>query len=202
MAPFADVLSEADADAIHAYIIDEARKQSGRQVTMKLTDSEQAMLDGREGRAQQKAMELLVRYAEALGAERFVDTTNVAGVPGSSNPYLQNYYRESGNTYDAIFSHFDLDSDELVEVPRVVVHSCHLQGGLDPDNWQRLGGNPEAFQISQDREHDAAERGIRILKTCTPYLAGNVPVQRRALRVDGIVRGGVLQFRHRRAYQH
>ena len=27
MAPFADVLSEADADAIHAYIIDEARRQ-------------------------------------------------------------------------------------------------------------------------------------------------------------------------------
>ena len=144
---------------------------------MKLTDSEQAMLDGREGRARQKAMELLVRYAEALGAERFVDTTNVAGVPGSSNPYLQNYYKGSGNTYDAIFSHFDLDSDELVEVPRVRVHSCHLQGGLDPDNWRRLGGNPEAFQISQDREHDAAERGIRILKTCTPYLAGNVPVR-------------------------
>jgi predicted aconitase len=48
---------------------------------MKLTDSERAMLDGRDGKAKQKAMELLVRYAEALGAERFVDTNNVAGVP-------------------------------------------------------------------------------------------------------------------------
>ena len=27
MAPFADVLNETDADAIHAYIIDEARRQ-------------------------------------------------------------------------------------------------------------------------------------------------------------------------------
>ena len=144
---------------------------------MKLTDGERAMLDGRHGKAQQKAMELLVRYAEALGAERFVDTTNVAGVPGSSNPYLQNYYKDRGNSYDAIFSHFDLDSDELVEVPRVTVNSCHLQGGLDPDNWQRLGGKPEAFQISQTSEHDAADRGIKILKTCTPYLAGNVPTR-------------------------
>src|SRR5262245_5259598 len=144
---------------------------------VKLTDHEKAMLGGREGKARQKAMELLVRYAEALGAERFVDTTNVAGVPGSSSPYLQNYYKSAGNSYDAIFSHFDLDSDELVEVPRVTVHSCHLQGGLDPDNWQLLGGKPEAFQISQTSEHDAADRGIRILKTCTPYLAGNGPKQ-------------------------
>ncbi len=144
---------------------------------MKLTDSEQAMLDGREGKARQKAMELLVRYAEALGAERFVDTTNVAGVPGSSNPYLQNYYKDRGNSYDAIFSHFDLDSDEVVEVPRVAVHSCHLQGGLDPEQLAAPRGQPEAFKISQDSEHDAADRGIRILKTCTPYLAGNVPVR-------------------------
>ena len=61
---------------------------------MNLTRQEQEMLDGRMGRATQKAMELLVRYAEALGAERFVDTRNVAGVPGSANPFLQNYYKD------------------------------------------------------------------------------------------------------------
>lgn len=37
---------------------------------MKLTDDDQAMLDGKEGLARQKAMELLVKYGEALGAER------------------------------------------------------------------------------------------------------------------------------------
>ena len=55
---------------------------------MRLTHSEQAMLDGRQGKAKQKAMDLLVRYGEALGAERFVDTTNVAGVPGYFAPVL------------------------------------------------------------------------------------------------------------------
>ena len=90
---------------------------------MNLTRQEQEMLDGRKGRATQKAMELLVRYAEALGAERFVDTRNVAGVPGSANPFLQNYYKDKGaEGLDAIFSHFDLDSDELVEVPNA--RSC------------------------------------------------------------------------------
>lgn len=44
---------------------------------MILTDEEKALLDGSEGLARQKAMELLVRYGEALGAERLVDTNNV-----------------------------------------------------------------------------------------------------------------------------
>jgi len=145
---------------------------------MKLTDADRAMLDGHGGKARQKAMELLVRYAEALGAERFVDTNNVAGVPGSYSPLLLNYYQATAeNAYDIVYSRFDLDSDEVVQVPRVDVHSCHLQGGIDPENWQTLGAKPESLQMSLDSENAAAGHGIRILKTCTPYLAGNVPVQ-------------------------
>ena len=53
---------------------------------MKLTDSEQAMLDGRAGPAKQKAMDLLMRYGEALGAERLVETNNVAGAFNASTP--------------------------------------------------------------------------------------------------------------------
>jgi len=49
---------------------------------LKLTPNEQAMLEGREGVARQKAMELLVGYAEGLGAEGFVDTNNVAVLTG------------------------------------------------------------------------------------------------------------------------
>ncbi|HET7133629.1 MAG TPA: aconitase X catalytic domain-containing protein [Gammaproteobacteria bacterium] len=146
---------------------------------MKLTDDEKRMLDGRDGQAKQKAMELLVRYGEALGAERFVNTTNVAGVPGQSSVFLDKYYADKQHpahgTYDAIFSLFDLDSDEIVDVPRVVTHACHLQGGVDPDNWQVLGAAPKAAQVARESEAGAVEKGIKILKTCTPYLAGNVP---------------------------
>jgi predicted aconitase len=145
---------------------------------MKLTREEQEMLDGRKGRATQKAMDLLVRYAEALGAERFVDTRNVAGVPGSANPFLQNYYKGKGaEGLDAIFSHFDLDSDELVDVPPAVVPTYHLQGGADPGGWQTLGVRVEVFRNYEERERFAAEHDVGILKTCTPYLAGNVPAR-------------------------
>jgi len=145
---------------------------------MQLTDDERAMLDGREGKAKQKAMELLVRYAQALGAERFVITNNVAGVPGSYTPFLFNYYHATReNAYDLVYSRFDLDSDEAFEVPKVSVHSCHLQGGVDPEGWQILGSKPEAVVASRDSESAATSKGIEILKTCTPYLAGNVPAR-------------------------
>jgi predicted aconitase len=143
---------------------------------VQLSDDEQAMLEGRGGTARQKAMELLVRYADALGAERFVDTRNVAGVPGSANPFLQRYYSgKDQDGKDAIFSYFDLDADELVDVPDALVPTAHLQGGADPGHWQTLGVKVEIFRSYQEREAFAATHGVEILKSCTPYLAGNVP---------------------------
>jgi predicted aconitase len=145
---------------------------------MKLTDAERAMLDGGEGKAKQKAMDLLVRYGEALGAERFVDTTNVAGVPAYFTPVLLNYYNvTTDNAYDVIYSRFDLDSDEVVEVPRMMVNSCALQGGVDAEGWQTLGKNIDMLRMSETSEAASRARGVKILKTCTPYLAGNVPLQ-------------------------
>ena len=147
-------------------------------MALRLTDDEKAMLDGAGGPARRKAMELLVRYAEALGAERFVDTNNIAGVPGSSTLFLKNYYKDhAGGGYEAIFSLFDLDSDTVVPVPKVSAYSCHLQGGMDPENWAELGQSQAAFDHFREDEAAVADHGIQILKTCTPYLAGNVPVK-------------------------
>ena len=143
---------------------------------MILTDPEKAMLQGEEGPAKQKAMDLLVRYGEALGAERFVDTDNVAGVPGSSTLFLADYYKDKGgSSYEAIFSLYDLDSDEVVQVPQVRGGSCHLQGGMDPVLWREQGMSEAAFDHQVEDEAEVAGHGIKVLKTCTPYLAGNTP---------------------------
>ena len=141
-----------------------------------LSDAEQAMLDGADGAATQKAMELLIRYADALGAERFVETNNVAGVPGSAPKWMKDHYAADGGDYRAVFSRFDLDSDEVVDVPRMNAFSCHLQGGMDPTLWEEQGMDEAAFANFQSDEAEVAAHGIQILKTCTPYLAGNVPV--------------------------
>ena len=146
---------------------------------MILADDEKAMLDGSGGIAKQKAMELLVRYAEALGAERFVDTTNIAGVPGSSTLFLQKYFEEHGGdgSFEAVFSLYDLDASEVMSVPKSEANCCHLQGGMDLAHWSELGMSREAMQHQRQDEAELERLGVRIMKTCTPYLAGNLPVK-------------------------
>jgi predicted aconitase len=140
---------------------------------MKLSAHEQAMLDGREGRAKQKAMDLLVRYGEALGAERLVDTNNVCGTVGASTPFLREYGARHG--MDAVFSEFSLDSAEVVEIPRVSVYSSHLQQGLDPEHAALQGIPPEVVKVYRQGEAYTAKLGVQPLNTCAPYTVGNVP---------------------------
>jgi predicted aconitase len=145
---------------------------------MILADDEKALLDGAGGIAKQKAMELLVRYAEALGAERFVDTTNIAGVPGSSTLFLQKYFEEHAGdgSFEAVFSLYDLDAGEVMSVPAAKGNCCHLQGGMDLMHGIDLGMSPEAIEHQRDDEAELTRHGVQIMKTCTPYLAGNLPV--------------------------
>ena len=142
-----------------------------------LTDPERAMLDGGQGAAVQKAMELLVRYADALGAERFVETNNVAGVPGSSPQWVKDCFKADGGDYRAVFSRYDLDSDEVVDVPVMNANSCHLQGGMDPEHWREMGMTEAAHDNFVADEIEVAAHGVQVMKTCTPNLAGNMPVR-------------------------
>jgi hypothetical protein len=143
---------------------------------MKLTAGEQAMLDGKDGKARQKAMDLLVRYGEALGAERFVDTKNVCGTLGASTPFLRDFGQKHGGL-DAVFSEFNLDSAEVVEMPKVSVFSSHLQQGIDPEHAERQGIPAEVVRLHRTGEAYAAARGIQLLNTCAPYTVGNVPTR-------------------------
>jgi predicted aconitase len=146
---------------------------------MILADDEKAMLDGSGGLAKQKAMELLVRYATALGAERFVDTKNITGVPGSSTLFLQKYFEEHAGdgSFEAVFSLYDLDAGQVTSVPPATGNCCHLQGGMDLQHWSDLGMSSEAMLHQREDEAELARRGVRIMKTCTPYLVGNLPVK-------------------------
>ena len=137
---------------------------------MKLTDDEKAMLDGKEGPARRNAMELLVRYGEALGAERLVDTNNVGGVFGGFGPHTRNL------TQEEIFFEFSLDSQDVMEIPSLKAFSCHFEQSMDLDHWELQGVSREAFEASKRSRAFAAGIGFQLINTCAPYLAGNVPV--------------------------
>ena len=141
---------------------------------MKLTDDEQAMFNGDKGRAKQKAMDLLVRYGEALGAERLVDVKNVASTFNAGSPPMKPY-AEKG--MDAVFSKFNLDSDEVVETPQMEVYTCQLIHGIDTQNAHVTGVPEEAVNRQKQAERYFGERGVAMFNTCTPYQVGNVPVR-------------------------
>ncbi|GAB7055282.1 MULTISPECIES: aconitase X catalytic domain-containing protein [unclassified Paenibacillus] len=143
---------------------------------MKLTDDEKAMLDGKEGPAKQKAMDLLVRYGNALGAERLVDTNNVCGTVVATNPFMREFAAKAGG-FDAVFSEFNLDSSEVVEIPMVKAHTCQLIQSFDQDLWEIQGISRDRYELSQKNEAFSAGIGVQLMSTCTPYQVGNVPVK-------------------------
>src|SRR5512134_2632205 len=105
---------------------------------MQLTPEERAMADGRDGPAIARAMDLLLRYGRALGAERLVPTNNVVASVSATTPFMREFARRDGGM-DAVFSEFSLDSDEVVAIPKVRTFSTHTQLGLVPDEPERMG---------------------------------------------------------------
>jgi hypothetical protein len=63
---------------------------------MLLTDDEKRLADGQDGAAVAAAMNLLVRYGEALGAERLCDVRNVAGSMTQPSPVKARLVAEGG----------------------------------------------------------------------------------------------------------
>ncbi len=128
---------------------------------MQLTQQEQAMLDGKEGYAVRKSMEILVALGEIFGAKSLIDvgSVQVAGV---------SYH----NLGDAGLEFLD----SLAKDGRVKVLTTLNPAGMDLENWQQLGITPD-FAEKQNLVIDAFTRmGILVSCTCTPYLIGNLPL--------------------------
>jgi predicted aconitase len=140
---------------------------------MILTDAEKAMLDGAKTPAHRKAMELLVRYGEALGAERLVETNSVAGTWSVANPLVKPF---AGRGMDGVFSEFNLDSDEVVATPPAEAATCQLIGGLDRRHPGIMGIAPETAALNDAGEAFFGARGVAMHATCTPYQVGFLPV--------------------------
>lgn len=141
---------------------------------MQLTDFEKAMLDGVNGRAKAAAMDLLVRYGEAVGAERLVETNNVAGAFNASTPSVK---RIVDKGFDAVYSELNLDSDEIVEIPHMAVNTWQLITGIDNDNWAIQGADESLVKMQHESEAYLGDRGVNMCATCTPYQVGNVPIK-------------------------
>jgi len=128
---------------------------------MELTKQEQAMLDGKEGYAVRKSMEILTALGEIFGAKSLIDvgSVQVAGVS----------YHNLGDAGLEFLNELAVDG-------RVKVLTTLNPAGMDLENWEQLGISPE-FAQKQNLVIDAFQRmGILVSCTCTPYLIGNLPL--------------------------
>lgn len=127
---------------------------------MELTVEEQDMLNGKQGKAAQKSMEILTTLGEIFGAESMIEIygVQVAGVS----------YANLGEAGLEFLS-------EMAEDGKVKVLTTLNPAGMDRDNWVALGIDKD-FVKNQNRAIDAfSKMGIITTCSCTPYLIGNSP---------------------------
>ncbi len=118
------------------------------------------MLNGEQGYAVRKSMEILTALGDIYGAESLikVGSVQVAGV---------SYH----NLGDAGLEFLN----ELAKDGKVKVLTTLNPAGMDLENWKELGIS-EDFALKQNQVIQAFEKmGILISCTCTPYLIGNLP---------------------------
>lgn len=119
------------------------------------------MLEGEQGHATQKAMEILTTLGRIYGAEKLIPVSSVQ-ISGVS-------YANLGEAGLAFLS-------EMADGGgRARVLTTLNPAGMDIENWQQLGINPD-FAEKQQRVLNAFGRmNVISTATCTPYLIGNLP---------------------------
>ena len=127
---------------------------------MHLTGEEERMLAGGEGRATQKAMQILVALGKIYDAERLVKVSSVQ-VSGVS-------YKNLGDAGLEFLSGLAKDGKARVK-------TTLNPAGMSLTDWKSQGIE-SGFAEKQLEVIDAyGKLGVEITCTCTPYLAGNEP---------------------------
>jgi predicted aconitase len=125
-----------------------------------LTNEEKCMLSGKQGKAVQKSMEILIALGDIFGAKSFVSvgSVQIAGV---------SYH----NLGDAGLEFLE----DMARDGKVRVKTMLNPAGMDLEKWKNLG-IPEDFADKQQNVISAFRKlGVNITCTCTPYLVGYNP---------------------------
>ncbi|MHA1444551.1 MAG: aconitase X catalytic domain-containing protein, partial [Candidatus Hodarchaeales archaeon] len=127
---------------------------------MELTPEEKEMAEGKQGKATQTAMEILITLGEIYGAKKLIDVISVQ-IAGVSYANLN----EPGLNW----------LEEMAKDGKVKVLTTLNPAGMDLQEWRKLGIDEE-FAKNQGRVVDAF-RKLNVITTCscTPYLYGNLP---------------------------
>jgi predicted aconitase/predicted aconitase with swiveling domain len=125
-----------------------------------LTPSDQAILDGRDGKAAQVAMRIIQRMAEIQGADQLIDITqaHIDGCIYTGPASLR--FAEQLCAWDA----------------RVSVPTTLNSISVDQRRWRQLGVAPAMGEPASQLADAYLRMGARATFTCAPYLLDSAPV--------------------------
>ncbi len=139
---------------------------------MQLTLEEEKILNGEYGIAQQEALKFIIKYGDALGAERLVDVQSVhtaMAVPEQFTKILKGNY--------VVLNQVLLCSRNRVDFERMKVFSTTHVGTCEPKHYKQFHISEEVVQANRDVRDYYARKGLICTSTCTPYLVGNIPIK-------------------------
>ncbi len=127
---------------------------------MQLTKYEQEMAAGKHGPGLQKAINLLIKYGDACGAERFVEISSAHVMPKEPPELLAQF------------------TEGIEELP-VTTTTHPLMSAFSPDKWQEMG-IPEDFaekELSDHKKRKKIHEELGFIKSysCLPMHMGNLP---------------------------
>jgi predicted aconitase len=126
---------------------------------MRLTDSEKKMLDGVEGDPAAKALDFLIQFGDAFGAERFADV-------------LYAHYPAEMSIYRGMVEDVVAYSETGAKV-RIPTTTSTL--ACDLDEWTKTGCPTDIYEVQKEVVDAHRRMGILGTYTCTPQLLGFVP---------------------------
>lgn len=128
---------------------------------MNLTSAEQEMLSGAHGKGIQLAMELLVKFGQLYGAERFLPVSR-AHIDAAAYTTIW--------TAGTEFLEWLVENGARVAVPTTINPLSR-----DIKNWKALGASEDFSEKSRRLEEAYLRLGVIATWTCAPYQCSNVP---------------------------
>jgi len=139
--------------------LDSPLPNTGSTASIRLTEHDRALLDGRHGKAAQMAMQIVLRMAELQGAEHLVDVTQ-AHIDGCiyTGPASLRFARKL------------VQWGAKVRVP-TTLNSI----SVDQRRWRELGIDPALGEPASALGDAYMAMGAQLSFTCAPYLLDTAP---------------------------
>jgi predicted aconitase len=138
---------------------------------MKLTREQKDILEGKQGEILQRAMDCVVKYGNAMDADQLIPVTSVHTVISSSE-YVAMVFSPPGTKIDEK----RLTKVKKLMAPLRVKAKTTTQSPPLPAKCPPPKGSYPVFYDLDETIEIIRGLGMEATLTCTPYLAGNIPM--------------------------